>query len=169
MNLVASTSLSREGQTFWVSKMIPVLPRIQIAAKYLQAYSVSFLSVLITSILLALFFKFGLLRVLIIFGLGLLGSIPLTALNLVIDVLRPKLVWTNPQEAIKQNLNGLLGMLISIIILLVLGAGAVFLISAKTPVGIIYGLIVLVLLLLSVPSMIWLFTSAEKTYHRIEI
>lgn len=169
MNLVASTSLSREGQTFWMSKMIPVQPRVQIMAKFLQAYSVAFLGVLVPVIMLAVFFKFTLFRISIIFVLGLLGSIPLTALNLLIDVLRPKLVWTNPQEAIKQNLNGLLGMLISIIILLLLGAGIVYLVLIKTPDSMVYGLIALVMLLLSVPSLLGLFAAADRTYHRIEI
>lgn len=169
MNLVASTSLSREGQTFWVSKMIPVPPRVQITAKLLQAYSVALMSILVTVIMLAVFFKFTLLRVLIVLALGLLGSVPLTALNLAIDVLRPKLVWTNPQEAMKRNLNGLLGMLISIVTLLLLGAGIVFLLVIKTPDSIVYGLIALVLLLLSIPSLLGLFAAADKTYKRIEV
>ncbi len=169
MNLVASTSLSREGQTFWISKMIPVKPKVQIVAKLLQAYSVAFLSVLVTVIMLALFFKFSLLRIAIVFSLGLLGSLPLTALNLLIDVLRPKLIWTNPHEAIKQNLNGLLGMLISIILLLLIGAGVIFIVMIKTPDSLVYGLLALVLLLLTVPSLLGLFNAAERTYRRTEV
>ena len=101
--------------------------------------------------------------------LGLLGSLPLTALNLLIDVLRPKLIWTNPQEAIKQNLNGLLGMLISIILLLVIGAGVIFIVMIKTPDSLVYGMLALVLLLLTVPSLLGLFKAAERTYRQIEV
>ena len=39
----------------------------------------------------------------------------LNTMTLIIDVLRPKLEWNNPQEAIKQNMNALLSMLLSLI------------------------------------------------------
>ena len=37
--------------------------------------------------------------------LGLLGSIPMTELGMVVDIMRPLLVWDNPQKAMKENLN----------------------------------------------------------------
>ena len=43
-------------------------------------------------------------------SLGLLGSIPVTEMGMIIDITRPLLTWTNPQQAMKQNLNVLIGM-----------------------------------------------------------
>ena len=68
--------------------------------------------------------------VILITLLGFIGSIPLTAFNLMIDMAKPKLIWNNPQEAVKQNMNGLLGMLVSFLILGVLTVAVVIMINA---------------------------------------
>ena len=43
-------------------------------------------------------------------GLALVAAVLLTAVGMIIDLARPLLDWTNPQKAIKQNLNVLLAM-----------------------------------------------------------
>jgi len=43
--------------------------------------------------------------------LGTALSFPAVTLSLLIDLLRPYLDWDNPQKAIKQNINVLLGMM----------------------------------------------------------
>ena len=168
MNLVASTSISREGKTLWILKMIPVSSRQQVMAKFLQGFMVSILGILTTSIVLGFFIKLSLLRLLVIILLALLGSVPLVALNLLLDVFHPKLSWNSEQEAMKQNLNGGLGMLLSVLVIMLLAAAAVVLIMVQAAEWMIFAGIGLVSLLLGLLSMFLLFTVAEKKYREYE-
>jgi ABC-2 type transport system permease protein len=118
MSNVAASAISREGKYFWISRALPVSPRIQLQAK------------LIHSLLFVLLHL-----VMVVGGLGFLGLLtPLSLLYLVagalvvsvasgygallIDTLRPNLNWTDPQKAMKGNLN----VLFSLIMTLLMGA-----------------------------------------------
>ncbi|NLK91253.1 MAG: hypothetical protein GX274_06715, partial [Clostridiales bacterium] len=59
---------------------------------------------------LAFIIRLRISTIVLIVILGLLGSIPMTQIGMVIDIIRPSLKWTNPQQAMKQNLNVLFGM-----------------------------------------------------------
>ncbi len=49
-----------------------------------------------------------------------------------IDLARPKLTWNSPAEAVKQNMNGMLGMLVAALVLMAVGFGAYMLIFEAT-------------------------------------
>jgi len=110
LNGVSSSTFSREGRQFWISRVIPVSPREQVSAKFLHSYLISVLGVVTASLVsvVILHLKAGILAKAIVLALTL--AIPLTALGMIIDLARPLLDWTNPQKAIKQNLNVLLAM-----------------------------------------------------------
>ena len=117
MNTVAATAISREGRYFWQSQVIPVTPGQQIQGKVLHAGILAGFAAAIT-------FVFGI----IILGIGdwytllagviigLIGSVPVIEAGLAIDLLRPNLKWTDPQQAMKGNINGLFGMLAGVAI-----------------------------------------------------
>lgn len=169
VNTVASTAVSREGQTFWVAKMIPVSPREQILGKFIQGLSVSFLGVISTGIVLIIFFDFTIYRVLIMIMLGVLGAGLLVALNLMIDVLHPKLVWSSPQEAMKQNMNALLGMLASVIVIAAFGGFSVIMITLGAPEWLIYTVLAILMAALGVPSIMGLMSLADRRYRNLEM
>lgn len=168
MNLVASTSLSREGRTFWIAKMIPVAPEKQVLAKLIQAYTVSALGILVTCLAASILLKFALLRIVLIVAVGLVCSVPLAALNLLLDVFNPKLVWNSEQEAMKQNMNGLFGMLISLFFMAVLAGVIIVLLVAKMPLWTVYIAILLIAAVTGVLSVVGLFTLAKKKYAEFE-
>jgi ABC-2 type transport system permease protein len=169
MNVAASTAVSREGQTFWIAKMIPVSPKQQVMGKYINVFSVSEIGVLVTAILLAVFLKLSIAKSLVIIILGTLGSILLSALNLLVDVLRPKLVWNNPQEAMKQNMNSLLGMLVSMLVLCIMAGITVLLLTNGASEWLTYIVLGAVMCITSVLSLKGLFAVAERQYRKIEV
>jgi len=169
MNIVASTAVSREGRTFWIAKMIPVSPKQQITAKFLQSFSISALGVLVTSIVLAVFLKFFIIRVFVIAILGLIGATAQVALNLIIDVLHPKLEWNSPQEAMKQNMNGILGMLISLLVIAVPAGISVAMVLLGTFEWLVYVILAVLLSAIAIPSLIALFALAERRYKKLEV
>lgn len=113
MNMVSCTAISREGNTIWISKMIPIPPKDQVLAKLLHSSSLSLLGLVAISIPLYFLLGIALYRILIILMLGLLTNVLINILGLMVDVFRPKLEWTDPQEAIKQNINVFFSMLAS--------------------------------------------------------
>lgn len=168
MNLAASTSLSREGQTIWITKMIPVSARQQVNSKLIVGMIVSAIGIVVTGAILVLLLKLPILWVVGAAVAALVASVPMVALSLLLDVFHPKLIWNSEQEAIKQNMNGVLGMLFSVLILLILGAiGAVMLI-AGLPTVLILIAVSIVSVILGILSLIALYSVAERKYREIE-
>lgn len=168
MNLVASTALSREGQTLWITKMIPVTAKQQVNAKLLTGLSVSAIGVVTTAAILLIFFKAPFLPVLAAVFTAMLASVPIVALNLTVDIFHPKLVWNSEQEAMKQNMNGLIGMLLSILILVVLGAMTAVLLIIKMPLPVVFIAIAAVSVIMGALSLMLLYAVARKKYREIE-
>jgi ABC-2 type transport system permease protein len=119
LNGTASSTFSREGRNFWISKVIPVAPGRQVMGKFLHSYLVAVLGTLGGALVARLALGLGWPSVLPAALLALAAGAFLTAANMAVDLARPLLNWTSPQRAIKQNLNVLLAM--------ALDAGIVFL------------------------------------------
>ncbi len=168
INLVASTSLSREGQTFWITKLIPVSAEQQITAKFLISYLVSAVGVIVTGIIMWAFLKVSPAWVFSAILVGLLGAVPMVALNLLLDVFHPKLVWNSEQEAMKQNLNGGIGMLLSILVLLVLGIAAFMLLSLQQPMWLVFIALGVISIIMGILFILALFAVAKRKYQELE-
>lgn len=168
MNLVASTALSREGRTIWVAKMIPVTARQQVDAKFLCSYIVSAIGVLTTTLIMVILLKLPILWAIGATIVGLIGSVPLAALNLLIDVFHPKLVWNSEQEAMKQNMNGGIGMLISFIVLLIMAAAAAGVLLLGLSVTAAFAAVAFISVIFAVLSLLALHAVAERKYREME-
>lgn len=168
MNLVASTSLSREGQTIWIAKMIPVTAKQQVNAKLIISFIISAVGVIVTGLIMLFFLKLPLLWVLGIIILGLLGSVPMVAVNLALDIFHPKLIWNSEQEAMKQNMNGGIGMLLSIIVIILLGAITTALLLMELPMLLVFFAIGVASVILGVLSLLLLYAVAERKYCELE-
>jgi ABC-2 type transport system permease protein len=168
VNLVASTSLSREGKTFWITKLIPVSAQQQVSAKLILSYLISALGVVVTGIVMYLFLGQSLASILGVCLVGLLGAVPMTALSLLLDVFHPKLVWNSEQEAMKQNMNGVLGMLLSLLIMLVLGAVVFVLMILKVEILLVFAAVGVVSVILGILAVMALYAVAVSKYRELE-
>ncbi len=169
LNGTSSSTFSREGSLFWISKVIPVSPRDQAKAKFLHSYLVALLGV-VTALVVALFIlKLSLVTAAAATGLALVGGVGLTSVGMAIDLARPLLQWTNPQKAIKQNINVVIAMLAEMGSLAVIGYGLVRLAQAGlSGLGLLLtGLAALTIL--SVVSYHFLMRFAERRYREIEV
>ena len=107
MNMISTTAISREGQNLYFMKMIPMDFMMQLHAKAMSGILFSVLGLVIT---LAIILFFVSLKPLIILGILIFSLISILFINyfgLLVDVIRPKLVWESEQGAVKQNLNAL--------------------------------------------------------------
>ncbi len=110
LNSVGVTTFSREGKNLWIQRVLPIKTRDQIIGRILSSIAIQVLGLIALLVALAFIIKLEISTIILIAVFGLLGSIPMTQLGMVIDITRPLLTWTNPQQAMKQNLNVLLGM-----------------------------------------------------------
>jgi ABC-2 type transport system permease protein len=168
INGTASSTFSREGAQFWISKVIPVAPREQAAAKFWHSYLVAALGVVTAGIAAGAVLHVGARELAVAAGLSLLAGVLLTAVGMAIDLARPLLDWANPQKAIKQNLNVLLAMLADIGIL----TGVFFGVRALTRAGVREGGVLAILFAglgaLSAAGYAALLGFADKRYPEIE-
>ncbi|NLP13674.1 MAG: hypothetical protein GX383_04175 [Clostridium sp.] len=168
LNIVSSTAVSREGHSIWISKMIPVSPRMQIISKLMHGMSISMMGSLVIGAFMVAFIRISVLELLFLIFLSSLGSMTIIILDLIIDIFRPKLDWTNPHEAIKTNLNGLFGIIVSMGFMLVLTIFVSAMILLQLPQTVIFLGIFIFEAVMLIISAIVLFKPAEKRYRNIE-
>ncbi len=113
-NLITSTAISREGRTFYFAKFIPVSMSKQLDAKALSGILLSGVGMVLLAVL-AVIIGAGILTAVVALVLSLVASVGSAYMGLLIDAGHPKLNWMNEQQAIKQNANGMLQMLVGVI------------------------------------------------------
>jgi len=168
INGTSSSTFSREGAQFWISRVIPVAPREQVAAKFLHSYLVAALGVVTAGVVAAVFLHVKAAQLAAAAGLSLVAGVLLTVVGMAIDLARPLLDWANPQKAIKQNLNVLLGMLADIGILTIAFFAVKALVKAKLGTGAALGILFVGLAAVAAASYAALMRFADKRYPAIE-
>ena len=168
INPALSSTFSREGKNIWILKNIPASPETQVYGKLLAGYSISFLAILLTALMTMVSLKLQPLMILMIIILCSLAIIPESAMNIYVDLKRPKLTWSNPQEAIKQNFNVIIGMLIGFLMISVFGVIGYFINMLGISLYGVFGIMALILCIFAYPSIYIVEKSARKSYNKIE-
>ena len=112
-NMTASTTFSREGKNFWLVKSLPVSYREQAYGRLLFGIIVNALTIILSVIALAVIVPAAAVTLSLAAVCAIAGSVCPIALGMIVDMRKPKLNWQSEAEAIKQNFNGFLGMLLS--------------------------------------------------------
>jgi ABC-2 type transport system permease protein len=121
MGNVASTAISREGRFFWISRSLPVAPRVQIHAKVLHSLIFVLINVALVLGVTAYFHLLTPLYFLAVLVGGMLAGAAYGYLGIMLDLWWPNLKWDDPQRAMRGKANALLGMLLQMVLLLVQG------------------------------------------------
>ncbi|HON86601.1 MAG: hypothetical protein KBI39_04825 [Firmicutes bacterium] len=167
MNQISSAAVSREGQTFWISKIIPVSPVIQVRAKLVYSILFSCIQLLVLVAIGAIALKLDVFRVLILLFLGFLVSVPVNAICLLYDVSFPKLDWTDPQQAMKGNFGTMVAWLLNLLYIAALGAVVYGLIRWGVAYSWIYCVSGAIILASAYVFIRWLDNIAERRYAGI--
>jgi len=169
LNGTASSTFSREGGQFWMSKVIPVPPRKQVLAKFIHSYMIAVLGFLAATLVLVFVMGVATSVLAVALLLSLTAGVALTSVGMIIDLARPLLDWINPMKAIKQNLNVLIAFFADMAVLaLVWGIGTLLAGAGVSGTALIVALFA-VLLILSAVSFKSLLAFAEKRYREIEV
>lgn len=114
-NMTPSTSFSREGAQFFVSKYIPVPPREQIMGKALHSLALMSAGDLLACVTIGFIIRMPFAYILGGLLISVFASIGIIEIGLMIDLRKPLLAWDNPQKAVKQNINGVISMFINML------------------------------------------------------
>lgn len=110
---ITSTSISREGSNMQNLLLMPIELKHVIYSKILLGIIITSISPLF--IIVAAQILFGLpMGLFVVVTLGVLVGVTTANINgILLDVIKPKLVWNNEQEAIKQNMLSVVPMFLS--------------------------------------------------------
>ncbi len=121
-NLMSSTSVSREGRQIELMRSLPIEPERHLQAKVGVHLLYFFTTNVIYTVGSLLLFKINPLHLFWMIPLGFISIATDSFVGLAVDFRRPRSSWENPQQAVKQNMNGLIGMGLSFGVLLIYGA-----------------------------------------------
>jgi ABC-2 type transport system permease protein len=169
LNTTAATSVSREGKSLWISKVIPVSPERMVQGKMLFSAVSALISAAPIIIAFWLFWRPPAVLLAASAVIGLLASAVLLLVGLLIDMSRPYLTWTNPQQAVKTNLNVVLMMPAAAVLFVAMG----FLISwlfGRLGLGGLptLAIVTAVLALLVLPAYRITVSAAGRLYERMD-
>ena len=142
VNVAASSSFSREGASFWIMKIIPYSLKQQAFVKALFSTSISIMGIIINCLIFKAYFNYGFIQIGVISFVGILFAALWNLIGVFIDMKRPKLEWTNETEAIKQNVN----VVLSILLCIAISIGYFFAVSKMLQNGFAAGSIITFLL-----------------------
>lgn len=130
VNVTASTAVSREGPRLYMSRMLPVPASTMMNAKLLTGLAASGVSVACALIVIAVTVRREAVWLLTALPLTLMAAYATSAAALTLDAMFPRLTWTNEAQAMKQNFNSAISMLISLLLMALAIATPFFLLSA---------------------------------------
>jgi ABC-2 type transport system permease protein len=169
INPAVSSTFSREGKNIWVLKNIPVKPEIQVYGKLLAGYSISFIATVLSAVMAMFSFRIPLVTTVMVIILSAAALVPVSALGIYIDLIRPKLVWNNPQEAIKQNLNVVIAMLLGFVLVTIFGVFGYFITAFGLNTFAVFGIMLIIILAFSYILILVLKNAPEGALRRIEV
>lgn len=165
---LSPSALSREGKLFTLSQLIPVSPREQVKAKFWYTLIVNFVCTLPIFVLSIILLHLTWLDALMLGLLSLSAVGVITALGILIDSERPYFDWEDPQRAVKNNLNVLFIMLISMIFLAIM-AGICVGLYLIVPWWLGYSLLLLLVTSISAVLYFRIQYIAERKYQHYEL
>lgn len=111
---ITSTAISREGKSLYFAKYIPMSMHKQLEAKVLTGMLFSGISILLL-VLVGILMGASITVSIAALVIGMIAMAAISYAGLLIDVGNPKLEWINEQQAIKQNMNSMLSMLVGVL------------------------------------------------------
>lgn len=112
-NMISSTAISREGKNLYVSRYMPVDYKTVINAKVISGIFMGFAGIVAGIAVVWVLFYLPVHMVLMSLLISLPCSVSINYLAILLDLKFPKLNWDDEQKAVKQNMNGVLIMFIS--------------------------------------------------------
>ena len=166
INPAVDTAVSREGGRHMLSRMLPVSTRTQLQAKLLMGMTINLISALVGAVMFICMLPSFTPVIVLALLFSQVTNWGLSSFSLALDAARPKFHWRNEMQAIKQNGNIALGMLISFLLLIV--PTVAFFLLGGLSLGLRTAAVVGICVLESLIGYGILMRVADTTYARME-
>lgn len=121
-----ATTFSREGKNIWLMQTLPITARDQINGRLMAGAFFQTISVLPILGLMIFILRLPLITWIPLILAAIFGGLIIGLAGMMVDMFRPKLSWDNPQEAMKQNFNVFITILIGFMYVAINGFIAYF-------------------------------------------
>ena len=162
----AGSSISLEGKNLWILKTLPVSSLQVIRAKILTNIIFTLSPALLLAISAIIVFHIGLIDIVLILATVCLSCFLLAEFDIMIDLKRPNLYWTNETAVIKQSLNAFLAILAGWIEGGLVIVSTIFLAPAIGSTATL-GIVLAFLLVLYIPVDIWIRKRGTKVFESL--
>jgi len=144
-NGIASTAISREGKGIIVNKYIPVKYSKQLFYKIVPSLAAGLVCIITVVLAIILLMRPPVYVWIYMTVVSIVAVIMSSLIGILVDVYRPKLNWNNEAEAVKQNLNVLISMIINtalaVVTCYIVFKAKLTLLVAFTSLLVIYGMV----------------------------
>lgn len=148
LNMISASSISLEGDRFWIIKSLPIASKDILNAKLAMHFLLCVLAGLLLSLVLIFVTGIGLLDGLIVLVVPILFTLLIDFLGLILNLWRPKFDWVNETVCVKQSLPVTLTMFISMgIAILLVMVYAMLLVDIMSITVYMYSVIMIVIIL----------------------
>lgn len=115
-NTISATSISRDAYHLDALKSYPIKGSTLILSKVLTGTLVSLVTIILTLVVFLFMIELPSLFYLLTLIISILSSLAFNAFSIIPDLISPKLNWTNENQAVKQNMNSVFTLLLSMVI-----------------------------------------------------
>lgn len=162
----ASSAISREGNSAYVMKIIPISYKKQMDAKVYFSTIIDVIALIMLEIAAFVFIKLPLNYLLINIPI-IIALLIINYISLILDLRKPKLDWMEESEAVKQNFNVFLSMLISLIISGLIIALGVASMDSNINIYLMFALISVILLLVYILINVLVKKYQDKLFSKV--
>ena len=146
--MISASSISLEGDRFWIIKSLPIASKDILNAKLAMHFLLCVPAGLLLSLVLIFVTGIGLLDGLIVLVVPILFTLLIDFLGLILNLWRPKFDWVNETVCVKQSLPVTLTMFISLgIAILLVMVYAMLLVDIMSITVYMYSVIMIVIIL----------------------
>ncbi|MEG1527989.1 MAG: hypothetical protein RR207_01630 [Clostridia bacterium] len=119
MNMNAVSAFTREGETFFIYKTLPIDAKLRVKAKLILTLAFTLVSSLLSTLTCALMFNISVFFAMAMFVILALITLGSSYLQIYIDLLKPRLHWNTFMEGAKNNPSSIWSLAIGLGIIVV--------------------------------------------------
>ncbi len=165
MSEAASTAVSREGARHEMRKTYPLSGGQQLRAKVYMGVFFHMIGVVVISILAIVVLPDYWMQTLLAAVCSAAPALLLNLLSVIMDACHPRLNWKTETEAVKQNTNALISMLLSLVAIALLVGGYVLCMQLGLGWLISFAVVLALCIGLDALLLLWLNRGAAKAYY----
>ncbi len=131
MGSLSATVITREGKTFWETRVLPISINENLLTRIMSSVILNCFATFVLAAVTFWIFPLGILDILLAVLFAVSAIICFSTMDIIFNIERPYLNWSNPTAAIKNNLN----IMLSLLPRLVIGFGLFMLYKVLPNVG----------------------------------